>query len=191
MKGMWKDALKKLLSEKDRVILAIDGLCASGKTTLAKKLTMEFDGNLIHADDFFLRPEQRTAERYAEPGGNLDRERFLEEVILPLKNGELCFYRPFGCKTMALGDPVYFLPKKLWVIEGSYSLHPAFGRYYDLSLFLKISYELQMERLKKRSPEKLTMFQERWIPLEQKYFEAFSIEKKCDFIINCEKDLLS
>lgn len=188
---MWKETLEKLLLEKDRVVLAIDGPCASGKTTLAKKLAMEFDGNLIHSDDFFLRPEQRTAERFAEPGGNLDRERFLEEVILPLKNGELRYYSPFDCKTMAPGEPLRFSPKKLWIIEGSYSLHPAFGRYYDLSLFLKISFKLQMERLKKRSPEKLAMFQERWIPLEQKYFEAFSVEKNCDFIVNCEKDLLS
>lgn len=33
------------------------------------------------ADDFFLRPEQRTPERLAEPGGNLDRERMKSEVI--------------------------------------------------------------------------------------------------------------
>jgi len=188
---MWKETLKKLLSEKERVILAIDGPCASGKTTFAKKLALEFDGNLIHTDDFFLRPEQRTAERFAEPGGNLDRERFSEEVVLPLKKSELFSYTPFDCKTMAPGETIKFSPKKLWIIEGSYSTHPAFGRYYDLALFLKISSELQMIRLKARSPEKITMFQNCWIPLENKYFEAFSIEQNCDYILNSEKDLLS
>ncbi len=180
---MWKKTLKKLLLEKEQVILAMDGPCASGKTTLAEKLALEFDGNLIHTDDFFLRPEQRTAERFAEPGGNLDRERFLEEVIFPLQKEEFSSYRPFDCGTMTLSDPVIFSKKKLWIVEGSYSLHPAFGKYYDLALFIKVSPQIQMERLKKRSPEKLAMFQKHWIPLEQKYFETFSVESKCDHVI--------
>ena len=33
-------------------------------------------------DDFFLRPEQRRPERFAEPGGNVDRERFAAEVLV-------------------------------------------------------------------------------------------------------------
>ena len=35
-------------------------------------------------DDFFLRPQQRTKERLAEAGGNIDRERFLQEVAVLL-----------------------------------------------------------------------------------------------------------
>ena len=65
------------------LIAAIDGRCASGKTTAAELLQKQFGWTVVHADDFFLRPEQRTPERYAEPGGNLDRERLREEVLLP------------------------------------------------------------------------------------------------------------
>ena len=42
-------------------------------------------------DDFFLRPEQRTEERLKEVGGNVDRERFLEEVARPLTNKKKSF----------------------------------------------------------------------------------------------------
>ena len=31
-------------------------------------------------DDYFLQPYQRTEERLAEPGGNVDYERFKEEI---------------------------------------------------------------------------------------------------------------
>ena len=61
---------------RDRVILALDGPCASGKTTLAGEMGRKFGWSVVHMDDFFLRPEQRTPERYALPGGNVDHERF-------------------------------------------------------------------------------------------------------------------
>ena len=85
------DAVKKqidaLLAEKDFVIVAIDGKCASGKTTLAAELAEIYDCNVFHMDDFFLRPEQRTQQRFAESGGNVDYERFREEVLFPLLSG--------------------------------------------------------------------------------------------------------
>ncbi|MBQ4050287.1 MAG: hypothetical protein IJD13_01520, partial [Oscillospiraceae bacterium] len=80
--------IDRLLAEKEAVTVAIDGSCASGKSTLAAALTERYDCNLFHLDDFFLRPEQRTPERFAEVGGNVDYERFQEEVLLPLKAGK-------------------------------------------------------------------------------------------------------
>ena len=68
-----------LCKQNNLVLAAIDGRCASGKTTLAAQLQQQFDGSVIHMDHFFLRPHQRTPQRYQEPGGNVDRERFLEE----------------------------------------------------------------------------------------------------------------
>ena len=66
--------IDRLLSEKERVIVAIDGNCAAGKTTLASHLARQYDCNVFHMDDFFLRPQQRTPEQYAEIGGNVDYE---------------------------------------------------------------------------------------------------------------------
>ena len=63
------------------LLAAIDGRCAAGKTTLAEQLREMLGCNVIHADSFFLRPEQRTEERLNTPGGNIDYERLLAEVI--------------------------------------------------------------------------------------------------------------
>lgn len=39
-------AINDLLENKEKIIVAIDGPCASGKTTLAKKLSDIFDANV-------------------------------------------------------------------------------------------------------------------------------------------------
>ena len=83
-----KKRIDDLLKTGDQIVIAIDGNCTAGKTTLASVLAKEYDCNVFHMDDFFLRPEQRTAQRYAQPGGNVDYERFREEVMIPLKAGK-------------------------------------------------------------------------------------------------------
>ena len=52
-----QNAIQQLLCQKETVIVAIDGNCTSGKTTLANQLAANYDCNIFHMDDFFLRPE--------------------------------------------------------------------------------------------------------------------------------------
>ena len=52
--------INRLLEHKSRVIVAIDGMAASGKTTLAECLRKEFDAEVVHMDDFFLKDYQKT-----------------------------------------------------------------------------------------------------------------------------------
>jgi uridine kinase len=178
-----KERIDVLASQKDLVIVAIDGYCTSGKTTLAAQLAQLYDCNLFHLDDYFLRPEQRTEERYAEIGGNVDYERFRTEVLLPLRAGKAFSYRPFDCKTFTLSEPVSVQPKKLNIIEGSYSHHPYFGDPYDLKVFLSITPELQRERVLQRPAFLHQPFFEKWIPMENRYFEGFGIPSKSDILI--------
>lgn len=85
------------------LIIGIDGRCAAGKTTLASGLQAEIGCAVFHMDDFFLRPEQRTEKRLQIAGENVDHERFLEEVLLPLKSVKSpIVYRPYDCKRQAL-----------------------------------------------------------------------------------------
>ena len=170
---------------KGGVKLAIEGGSASGKTTLSELLCKIYDCTVFHMDDFFLQPEQRTAQRYAQAGGNIDRERFLEEVLLPLSLGETVKYRKFDCSSMTLGEAIEVIPKKLTVIEGAYSMHPQFAMYYDFSVFLDISSQLQKDRiLLRNSPQLAKRFFDEWIPLERKYFSEMDIKSQCDMIIN-------
>ena len=126
--------IEELLQEKEQVTIAIDGNCASGKSTLAALLKTMYNCNVFAMDDFFLQPFQRTPKRYAQPGGNVDYERFQEEVLDPLLKGEPFSYRQFDCMTMAFKEEkVNISPRPLQVIEGAYSLHPYFERAYTIS----------------------------------------------------------
>ncbi len=167
-----KPQIDALLKEKDFMIVAIDGRCTSGKTTLAAKLAEIYNCNVFHIDDFFLRPEQRTPERFAEVGGNVDYERFKDEVLIPLKAGQHFAYRPFDCSTFTLAEPVCVVPKKLNIVEGTYSHHPYFGEPYDLKIMLTVDEETQRQRIQQRPAFLHRRFFEEWIPMENRYFES-------------------
>ena len=173
--------------EKGPLKIAIEGGSASGKSTLAQLLKDIYICTILHMDDFFLQLWQRTPERFKEIGGNVDRERFLEEVLKPLSKGNDIIYRPFDCKTMTILESKTIKPQKLTVIEGAYSMHPDLEAYYDFSVFLDILPETQRKRVLKRNGAFAQRFFEEWIPLENEYFSHFNIKEKCNMSINIEK----
>lgn len=176
------------LSAKDSVIIAIEGGSASGKSTLSEMLEEVYGCTVLHMDDFFLRPEQRTSERLSEIGGNVDRERFLEEVLKPLSEQRDFIYRKFDCSTQMLCPPINIVPQKMTVVEGVYSMHPLLSPYYDFSVFLDIDRECQRERiLKRNSPPFAERFFNEWIPLERKYFSQMNVKEKCSLCVRITK----
>lgn len=178
------DRIKKEAEGKKLFIAAVDGRCASGKTTLAENIRREIDCNVFHMDDFFLRPEQRTNERLDTPGGNVDRERFYSEIMTGLLSGSDFSYRPYSCETGTLMPSVNVTAKKINIIEGAYSCHPQLSEYYDLKIFLSVTPKRQFDRIVARNGrEEAKVFKNRWIPLEEKYFAAFDISGSCHMVI--------
>lgn len=179
--------IDELLCNRDRVIVAIDGCSGAGKTTLATQLSKQYDCNVIHMDDFFLRAEQRSRERLAMPGGNIDYKRFEEEVIKPLLAKKDFSFRPYDCSTGNQREPVYIKYKKLTIIEGTYSLHPRYRDAMDIKIFLNIDEATQKERIKKRNPDKYERFIREWIPMERQYFDAYI--REVDFKLISKKEI--
>lgn len=164
-------------------VMAIDGPAASGKTTLASSLAKSIGCDVIHMDDFFLPKTLRTEERLNEAGGNVHYERFKEEVVDKLRHDQIT-YRRFDCSKMNFGEQVSIEPENWLIIEGSYSCHPYFGRYMDLSLFLHVPYERQLERIRERNGNQMfNKFIDTWIPMENKYFDTYEIINKADIVI--------
>ncbi|MBE6570466.1 MAG: hypothetical protein E7658_09670 [Ruminococcaceae bacterium] len=178
-------AIDTRLAASDRVVLAVDGRCASGKSTIAEYISRMYPTSVIHMDDFFLPGELRTPERMAETGGNLHRERFLEEVI-PHLRGRAFTHRVFQCSTFTYAEtPRTVEDNPLILCEGSYALHPDFGKYYDMAVFSDIEPEKQLTRIRERDGEyMLNRFRNEWIPMEEKYFTEMHIREKCDFVLD-------
>lgn len=170
--------IDELMSKNEHVVVAIDGDCAAGKTTLAKLLKDVYNCNIIHMDHFFLRPEQRTKERLIEPGGNIDYKRFDSEVLVHLNMKNSFSYRPFNCTTQDFDPPISLFANKLTIIEGSYSHHPILTKNYDLKVFLSIPEDVQLERILKRNGNVMyEKFKNIWIPMEKKFELTFNIRK--------------
>ena len=175
--------LTTLVSEKEHVvnnngkrplIVAIDGNCGSGKTFYSSKLASRFNAEVIHCDDFFLPKNMRTVERLSEVGGNVHYER-LRALLAQIHEGNLPItYLAYNCtcnnyeqKTLSKTNVV--------IVEGSYSLHPTLREFYDLKILFTIDEQTQQQRLIKREgAERLSDFVNKWIPLENRYFDALS-----------------
>ena len=174
-----------LLLSKPRAIIAIDGNCCAGKTTMATRLGSLLGANVFHLDDYFLQMHMRTPERLSQPGGNVDAERFLTEVLSPAARGEAAQVRKYDCHEDLLLDPALVSPSRVAIVEGAYSLHPLLAPHYDLTVFCRIEPELQLSRIRARNGSAaLKVFQSRWIPLENQYFQALDVLSQCDIVIN-------
>lgn len=176
--------IQKLLLTKPNAVIAIDGCCASGKTTLARRLADKLNMQIIHTDDFFLPFEMRTAERLSAAGGNVHYERFNEEVCAGIMSGSPFEYRVFNCKTGGYDGVRTVDPQKPIIVEGAYCLHPEIPDIYDLKIFLDVDCETQLQRILQRNGnEALEAFKTKWIPFENRYFAESGIREKCDIII--------
>ena len=159
-----------------RLLITLDGPCASGKTTLAGELAKALSARVLHTDDFVIPHAEKTKERLAVPGGNCDAERLVREVLAPWKRGAaVCFHR-YDCQNRCMREAEELPECSTLILEGSYCNLPAIREYADLRLFMNTPPAIREMRLRERETEEsLKRFEELWIPLENAYFEAYRL----------------
>ena len=159
------------------MIVAIDGFGASGKSSVAQSLARQFDGYVVGLDDF-TRPGTRTWEH----------ERFIDEVLTPLRSGEDARYRlwsydddrPRGEQVVPVGSLV--------IVEGVSALALAVvervGRWWDLALWIDAPATLRRERIDERDgSEMLPRWEQEWWPSEEHYFADEDPLRRADFVL--------
>ena len=193
--------IENRLDQERCALVVIDGDCGAGKTTLANEIvTHLFQGTVIPMDHFFLPANLRSEERLQAPGGNIHFERFREEILEVLLAGtpsgipptasspgkepwKPFRYGQYDCRSGRM-IPRRVIPRPLVIIEGSYSLHPAFSGGYKalhaLRVFLSVSPGEQQRRLQKRDPALWERFRQEWIPLEKAYAIAYHVKSSAD-----------
>ena len=102
------------------ILIALDGRCGSGKTTLAAQLAERFPGSrTIHTDDYYLPPAQRVPGWETLPCANMDLKRLRAEVLNPARAGQPFSYIAYSCREGACLPPVFCQPARLVIVEGS------------------------------------------------------------------------
>ncbi len=175
--------IESLLEKKERVIIAIDGMSASGKTTFARDLGNAYTAEIIQMDDFFLQDHQRTESRLAEIGGNVDYERFMNQVIANLIQKDAFAYEAYDCRKKTMSEKYFANDHQVVIVEGAYSLRRDFRFIYDLKILFQIDEKKQRERVLKRNRSMYRMFVDTWIPMENKYIEGNNLKRIADVII--------
>ena len=167
---------------RDHSIIALEGKCASGKTTLSENFENNY--TIIHTDDFFLNEDKRTKERLDEIGGNIDYELIYETLNKIKKAWEekqkSVTISKYSCETNTYSNVTIDLKEKV-ILEGVYSSHPYFKELVDKCAYLYVSDETQLNRIALRKMR--DRFINEWIPLENKYFDKYDILSTCDIII--------
>ncbi len=180
-------AISRRQADAQRVLVTLDGPCATGKTTLAARLAEVFRAGVLHTDDFVIPHAQKTPERLAIPGGNCDAERLAQEAVAPWKRGGSARFRRYDWTLRALLPAEVLPPCDTLILEGSYCNLPALRAYADVRLFLTAPWPLREARLRRReSPASFRRFLDLWIPLEDAYFDAYRLPDEGCVVIGAE-----
>ena len=190
--GALKARLLSLMNEKRTVIAAIDGMAASGKTTLAESLRASIPGCcVVHMDDFTIPFADRYEGYFDARLSNADVNRFDREVLTPLLEGGGCVYRPYRCHPQPGFLPPVSVPSgvRCVIVEGAYCLNPQLFDRYHLRALMTVSDETQRRRILARNGQaQLERFLTQWIPMENRHIQAHGLSEKCDLILSADQD---
>ncbi|MCM1513506.1 MAG: deoxynucleoside kinase [Anaeroplasma bactoclasticum] len=171
-----------LRHQRPQSIIALEGRCASGKTTLCQALENTY--TVLHMDDFFLPIIRKTKERLNEVGGNIDYELVLESLLQIKKayqnHQKKVTLKTFCCTTQTYHNREIEL-KDCVIVEGVYAFHPYFRAQFDHFIYIEIDQDTQFMRIKRRK-RALDYFNV-WMPLEEIYYKHIDVYAISDIII--------
>jgi uridine kinase len=185
--------IEQLKRERKKVLIAIDGRGASGKTTLASQLenlllqAEKPTVQLIHMDDF-LKPQiirQGPKRIKNESAAYCDRQRLIAEVLNPWRKGEASLYAQYNWFEDSLSAQSSLNPSDILIVEGVFSLHSELRAFYDLSIWLECDADACLKQALSRDGEEASRFwKELWIPEETHYLEVERPDQFADFVLS-------
>ena len=188
------------------VRVAIDGIDAAGKTSLAGELADSLIARgrpVIHASvDGFHRPREERYQRGAlSPEGyyrdSFDYAALLEALLLPLGPGGSRAYRQSAYdyradRPIAAAEEVA-APDAALVMDGVFLLRPELADLWDFRILVEVPFAVALERAERRdaalfgSVEAVrARYLKRYIPGQQLYFEEARPRERADAIVRNE-----
>ena len=156
----------------DKLLIALEGRCGSGKTTISNLLS---NVTIIHVDDFF---DEKKKQR-------LDYDRLVKLLnkLKSAKVGEKIEFDAFSCSDWSYHKKEITV-NKIIVVEGVYSYSEEVREFFDEVVFSVISKEVQLERLTNRENEfYLQKYLNVWIPREEEYYNTFDFVSNANILI--------
>ena len=168
-------------------VIAIDGPCLSGKTTISNYLKDCSHLKIVHMDDFFL-PKDFQKDLTIKDF-HIDFTSIILQVLIPFRQGmNHATYLKFNCqKQVYTLAEIDFDKDDILLLEGSYSSSPIMREYIDYHIFIDIDSSIQLSRLKQREDSKYDDYINKWIPKENYYFKEYQIKEKADITFSVKE----
>ncbi len=184
-------------------IVGFDGVDASGKTSLADRVhaqlrAREVNCERISIDRFHNPSEIRTRKGRLSPEGffydSFNYQALRENVFAPLKQQKGKIIRGiFDYKQNKAVDEqtIEVVPSLIILFDGIFLNRDELAQYWDMTVFLDVSFETVINRALKRDLEYLgseenvlKCYETRYIPGEKIYLETCKPKEKADIVID-------
>jgi uridine kinase len=170
------------------LLIGIDGLGASGKSTLARALfaTTAPRGVAVVAMDDFYRPSKERRTSSAEAlGATFDWRRVREQVLVPLARGENARYQRYDWDGDRLADWHLVPAGGAVIIEGLYSTRPELRHFYDFTIWVQAGPEVRLARgIARDGEDSRDRWLNEWMVEEARYLEAERPADNADLIVD-------
>ncbi len=173
------ERLKNTQRKHKTLLIGIDGVGGAGKTALSESLKQNLSAACIVQLDDFYSPELNGA----------DRDRVLEQVLLPLENDIVAKYQIYDWRSNALNDWCTLKPGGIVIVEGVSALHSDFADKYDYRIWIDCSPEAGFRRGVARDKvrdgvDNTGKWRNIWMPLEKEYVESQQPQLRADYILH-------
>lgn len=158
------ERIQRMLTEKPRMVIAIDGRGGSGKSSLAREICQLIPGATHVEYDWFHLPKAEIKDA----DNRFDSRRLLEEVIRPFRAGQQSFELKrynwgylSGSRDGLAEEPVQLNGVEVLVLEGCGLLAPVLSDHVDLRVWVDTSAQESLARGMRRDIEEYGLNPER------------------------------
>ncbi len=157
--GPRKSALSRAIS--------IDGPAGSGKTTLASRISANYEGGqvlTIHMDDLYNGWEDALTAQLTRT--------LVNQILTPAAQGKPLGFRKYDWLGKSFGDLISHPFPKLLILEGVGSGQKATRAFTDELIWIDIDSEVGLQRVLRRDGDYLETEMRNWQIREQEHFKS-------------------
>jgi uridine kinase len=178
----------------NRILIGVDGLSRSGKTTIVKKLSQSLEEKgistyVFHLDELIVERKRRYKTgfepwyEYYQLQWDIDwlannfysKLRVAKELMVPFYDSELDKQKL----------EKVFLPEFCYIIiEGVFLQRKEWKDFFDYTVFIDSSREERFQRENKETQANIEKFQQRYWKAEEYYMEVEEPKNQADLILN-------